>query len=293
MNAAESFDEHALARFHAALDAALPPARSLPPRLHSAMRYAAQGGKRLRALLVYAAGRAAGADWQVLDAPAVAVELIHAYSLVHDDLPAMDDDALRRGRPTVHVAFDEATAILAGDGLQTLAFAVLADAECASPELALTWVRQLAAATGSEGMTGGQALDLEAEGTALTLDQLRQLHQLKTGALITASVLMGLAAGPKAGEYLGRLRGYADAIGLAFQIQDDVLDVEGSAASLGKTPGKDAASEKSTYVRLLGLAAAKGQAAGLFDQAQEALVGLGPDAAALHYLLNKIRHRSA
>jgi farnesyl diphosphate synthase len=292
MTAAESFDHHAFARFDAALDAALPPASGLPQRLHTAMRYAAQGGKRLRAQLVYAAGRAAGADWPLLDAPAVAVELIHAYSLVHDDLPAMDDDALRRGRPTVHVAFDEATAILAGDGLHSLAFTVLAGAEAASTELRLTWVRQLALAAGSLGMTGGQALDLEAEGKSLSLNELRQLHQLKTGALISASVLMGLAAGPKAAEYRGPLRRYAEAIGLAFQIQDDVLDVEGSAKSLGKTPGKDAAAEKSTYVCLMGLTAAKGQAASLFDQAQEALAGLGADAAALQSLLNTIRHRS-
>ena len=287
--------ETARTRFSAALERALPPASAHPARLHSAMRYAAEGGKRLRALLVYAAGEAASAAPEALDAPAVAVELIHAYSLVHDDLPAMDDDALRRGRPTVHKAYDEATAILAGDGLHTLAFEVLMDEAFAPAEAAvrLNWARALAMGTGSRGMTGGQAVDLESEGQQLSLSALQSLHRLKTGALIVAAVRMGLSAGEADAASWQAVDDYAHALGLAYQIQDDVLDVEGSAESLGKTPGKDGLAEKSTYVRLMGLAAAKASAAQLFAQAQASLLPLGARGDFLNLLLQKIQTRSS
>ena len=283
------------ARFAAALDRALPAASVHPARLHEAMRYAAEGGKRLRALLVYAAGLAAGAQLDHLDAPAVAVELIHAYSLVHDDLPAMDDDDLRRGRATVHKAYDEALAILAGDGLHTLAFEILTQTQFAAPGAGtrLAWVQALASGTGSRGMTGGQVLDLESEGKRLALAELQTLHRLKTGALIESAVQMGLAAGSADMATQAALRQYARALGLGYQIQDDVLDVEGSAASLGKTPGKDDAAEKSTYVRLLGIAGAKASAAEQFQFAQEAIAGLGEPASLLRDLLTRVAQRSA
>lgn len=281
------------ARLHAALDAALPPADTHPARLHSAMRYASEGGKRLRALLVYAAGTAADAAPEMLDAPALAVELIHAYSLIHDDLPAMDDDDLRRGRATVHKAFDEATAILAGDALQTIAFEVLVDTRLAAPNdrARLQWVRALAAGTGSLGMTGGQAIDLESEQHQLSLPQLEQLHRLKTGALISASLRMGLIAGSASATLAHAVEIYGAAIGLAYQIQDDVLDVEGTSQTLGKTPGKDALAKKSTYVSLLGLGAAQRRTQALLDSALLALVGFGSNAQPLRDLVETIRRR--
>lgn len=245
------------ARLERALDALLPPADTAPARLHAAMRYAAlDGGKRLRARLVYATGRLFGLSEDTLDSAACAVELIHAYSLVHDDLPAMDDDALRRGKPTVHVAFDEATAILAGDALQTAAFEALALADW--PDAGKVRVLAgLAAASGSRGMCGGQQLDMDGNGHALTLDALRTVHALKTGALIKAAIRMpALLAGADA-EELAALSAFADDLGLAFQIQDDILDVEASTEQLGKSAGKDAAQDKSTYPALLGLDGAK------------------------------------
>ena len=282
-----------LARLDAALAAALPAADTSPTQLHTAMRYAAEGGKRLRALLVYAAGDAANAPHELLDAPAVAVELIHAFSLVHDDLPAMDDDALRRGRPTLHKAFDEATAILAGDALQTLAFGLLSHA---GPDVAdatrLHWLRTLAAATGSLGMTGGQAIDLASEQQQLSLPELENLHRLKTGALITASLRMGLAAGTASPALTQAVELYAAAFGLSYQIQDDVLDVEGTAESLGKTPGKDARAEKSTYVGLLGLETARHRALVLCDEAAAALAAFGPEVSALRELVAAMRRRT-
>ncbi len=282
------------ARLQLALAAALPAADTYPARLHTAMRYAAEGGKRLRALLVYAAGTAAGAPPEMLDTPAVAIELIHAFSLVHDDLPAMDNDDLRRGRATVHKAFDEATAILAGDGLQTRAFEVLIDPACAAPSdrARLLWLKALAAATGSLGMIGGQAVDIDSEHSQLTLPQLEQLHQLKTGALISASLRMGLIAGAAASELSSAVELYGAALGLAYQIQDDVLDVEGSSASLGKTAGKDALAKKSTYVSLLGLAAARDRVQALLDSAVLALAHCGSDAEQLRQLAETIRRRS-
>ncbi|HEU0152836.1 MAG TPA: farnesyl diphosphate synthase [Arenimonas sp.] len=273
-----------LQRVEARLESALPPANESPARLHAAMRHAVLGGgKRLRPLLVYAAGAATVADEHTCDAPAAAVELVHAYSLVHDDLPAMDDDALRRGRPTVHIAFDEATAILAGDALQALAFSVLAEAP-ADAALRVAWLQSLAAAAGARGMCGGQALDMDATGNVLALAELERLHALKTGALIRAAVRMGgLAGGADAGT-LARLDDYASALGLAFQIRDDILDVEGDSAQLGKTAGKDAAQDKSTYPALLGMARSKALLAELSEKTKAALGPLGDKAGALRRL---------
>ncbi|HAI60088.1 MAG TPA: geranyl transferase [Xanthomonadaceae bacterium] len=232
-----------------------------PRRLHVAMRYAVLGeGKRLRPLLVYAAGAAVGAplsgDNDALDHAAAAIELIHAYSLVHDDLPAMDDDALRRGRPTVHVAFDEATAILVGDALQSAAFDVLGDAPAAAPQV-LAAVRELARAAGSLGMCGGQALDMTMTGTAATLDDVAAMHRLKTGALIEAAVVMGGLLRGASADDLAILRRIGALLGLGFQIKDDLLDAEADSTTLGKTAGKDEAQGKSTYVTLLGLDGAR------------------------------------
>jgi farnesyl diphosphate synthase len=259
-------------RIEIALARALPDPLAEPVRLHAAMLYAVLGnGKRMRPSLVYATGCALGAREEALDAPAVAVELVHAYSLVHDDLPAMDDDALRRGRATVHVAFDEATAILTGDALQALAFEVLADAALPA-DLRVELISTLARASGTSGMCGGQALDLASTGVLnagladvdrapagsvaagnITIDALETMHAQKTGALIRAAVRMGaLCAHADAGT-LSRLDDYAAALGLAFQIRDDILDVEGNSAELGKTAGKDAAQSKSTYPSLLGM----------------------------------------
>ncbi|MFM1891017.1 MAG: hypothetical protein RLZ44_94, partial [Pseudomonadota bacterium] len=252
-------------RVGAALEQWLPPERQPPQTLHAAMRYATLGdGKRIRPVLVYGAGRALGVDPARLDGAACAVELIHAYSLVHDDLPAMDDDALRRGRPTCHMAFDEATAILAGDALQTLAFQVL----CRDPQpdlepaARLAMLDTLAQASGSRGMAGGQALDIAAVGRQINLAELENLHIHKTGALIRASVRLGTLAAPAAtAEQVKALDHYAKCIGLAFQVQDDILDVAGNTATLGKTGGKDAAADKPTYPALLGLDGARGKAA--------------------------------
>nr|WP_276316569.1 farnesyl diphosphate synthase [Halomonas flagellata] len=251
--------------------------RSAPaPRLEAAMRHGVLvGGKRLRPVLVYSAGRALGAADDALDAPAMALELIHAYSLVHDDLPAMDDDELRRGQPTVHKAFDEATAILAGDALQTLAFEVLARA--AHPRLS-TLMLTLAVAAGRDGMAGGQALDLAAVGGHPDVDALATMHGHKTGALIRAAVrLGGLVAVAEDDPRIAALEAYARAIGLAFQIHDDVLDVTGDTATLGKASGADAAHDKPTYPALLGLEGARSRARELVEQAITALAPLGSE----------------
>jgi farnesyl diphosphate synthase len=262
-------------RVAASLEAALPDPTHAPRRLHAAMRHATLGGgKRMRPLLVYATGTLAGADEAVLDAPATAVELIHAYSLVHDDLPAMDDDALRRGQPTVHVAFDEATAILAGDALQTLAFEVLAGSD-AGAVLRVTWLQTLAQASGVAGMCGGQALDIDATGGSQPLDALQHMHALKTGALIRASVRLGALAGGVDDATLQRLDAFADALGLAFQVRDDILDVESSSDALGKTAGKDAAQAKSTYPALLGMDGAKARLDELAAQMRDLLAPFG------------------
>ncbi len=268
-------------RVEIALERALPSAETAPQRLHAAMRHAALGGgKRMRPLLVYASGALFEADEAVLDAPAAAVELIHAYSLVHDDLPAMDDDALRRGRPTVHIAFDEATAILAGDALQTRAFEILAAAD-ASAQLCVDWLRALADASGADGMCGGQALDIDATGRLQTLDELQRMHASKTGALIRAAVRLGGLGGGAPENDLARLDAFATALGLAFQVRDDILDVESSSEKLGKTAGKDEAQAKSTYPALLGMAGAKAKLGELADTMREALHGFGDKAAPL------------
>jgi farnesyl diphosphate synthase len=278
-------------RIEHVLDRTLAPGAAGRDTLCRAMRYAAlSGGKRIRPLLAYAAGEATGADPAIVDAAAAAVELIHAYSLVHDDLPCMDDDTLRRGQPTCHVAFGEAMALLAGDALQALAFGVLARGGLPSGALACAL---LAEAVGSRGMAGGQALDLDAVGATLALPDLEMMHKMKTGALIRAAVRLGAACGrPLSGGEAAALDAYAGAAGLAFQVIDDVLDVEGSAASLGKTAGKDAARGKPTFVSLLGLAAAKQRADALRIEAYSALAPFGPSARRLAELADWIVLRS-
>lgn len=284
--------KHYEQRLASALDRYLPPDTQYPARLHEAMRYATDGGKRLRPLLVYATGEVLGIDPKILDAPACAVELIHAYSLVHDDLPAMDDDDLRRGRPTTHKAYDEATAILVGDGLQALAFHVLAADTRLQARQRLKMITVLSEAAGSRGMVGGQAIDLESEGQRLGLAELESLHIHKTGALIRACLLLAAHAhATLVEEQLEALDQYGKCIGLAFQIQDDVLDVEGNSASLGKTAGKDEVSHKSTYPSVMGLPAAKERAADLFEQARDALESFGKAAEPLLWLSNHIQGR--
>jgi len=263
------------ARVESTLAAALPASDSPPRRLHAAMRHAAlDGGKRMRPLLVYATGTAFGRDAGALDHAAAAVELVHAYSLVHDDLPAMDDDALRRGKPTVHVAFDEATAILAGDALQSLAFELLAQAPLPA-DARVAMLHELAVAAGARGMCGGQALDIDATGQRVAIDALRRLHALKTGALLRAAVRLGALAAAVDAETRGHLDRFADALGLAFQIRDDLLDIEGDSATLGKTAGKDAAQDKATFPALLGVDASRAQLRELHAAMQEALAPFG------------------
>jgi farnesyl diphosphate synthase len=263
------------ARLHATLDSALPKSTASPQRLHEAMRYAVFGdGKRIRPQLVYAAGVACGCAEDALDTPAAAVELVHAYSLVHDDLPSMDDDALRRGRATAHVAFDEATAILAGDALQVFAFEMLVTAEF-DAALRVALIGTLASASGTAGMCGGQALDLAATGRVQTLEELERMHALKTGALIRAAVRMGALCAQVDDAMLQRLDDFARALGLAFQIRDDILDVEGCSQALGKTVGKDAAQSKSTYPALLGIAGSRKLLDELCERMHDTLAPLG------------------
>lgn len=278
-------------RIERVLERILPPAREPARTLHEAMRYATLGGgKRVRALLAYAAAELADADPADADRVAAAVELIHAYSLIHDDLPCMDDDALRRGKPTVHVAFGEATALLAGDALQSLAFGTLARA---SGGRAADACARLADAAGSRGMAGGQAIDLAATGTKQDASVLAAMHRLKTGALIGAAVRLGAHCGRVLSPVETRaLDRFVDAAGLAFQVIDDVLDVEGTAATLGKTPGKDAAQGKPTFVSALGLAGAKAQAERLRLAAQAALEPFGAAALRLRELCDWIVLRS-
>jgi farnesyl diphosphate synthase len=263
------------ARVERALEQALPAATHAPQRLHLAMRYAVLGGgKRVRPMLAFAAGEATDAATERLEAVACAVEMIHAYSLVHDDLPCMDDDVLRRGKPTVHVEFDEATALLVGDALQSAAFEVLAARPLSDdPAQQVAMLHTLAVAAGSRGMAGGQAMDLDAVGRSITLPELELMHIHKTGALIRASVMLGARCGHLASPGLERLDRYAKCIGLAFQVVDDVLDAQESTATLGKTAGKDAAQNKPTYVSLLGLERAKELAGQLRRDALEAVAG--------------------
>lgn len=277
------------------LDARLPSIRAIPQRLHEASRYSVLGGgKRVRPVLVYATAAALNVDASCVDGAACAVELIHAYSLVHDDLPAMDDDDLRRGKPTCHKAFDEATAILVGDALQVLAFEILAmDAALpASPEQRLQLVALLAKASGTAGMAGGQALDLAAVGQQLTQREVEEMHARKTGALIRASVLMAAAcvSNPQA-AVTAALDRYATDLGLAFQIQDDLLDVEGDPALLGKATGADSDRGKPTYPAIVGIETARRQLALLHRRAREALVPLGGQAEPLIEVSNWLLQR--
>ncbi|MHB8678383.1 MAG: polyprenyl synthetase family protein [Rudaea sp.] len=282
-------------RADAALARALPPETQEPAPLHRAMRYAVLGsGKRLRPALVYATGSALGAPLDALDPAAIAVEIIHAYSLVHDDLPAMDDDKLRRGRPTCHVAFGEAMAILAGDALQALAFEILAADVAQHASTHVEMLRTLAAACGSHGMAGGQALDLAAVGKTLTPDALDRMHEHKTGALIRASVRLGaLAAGSTDAALLAALDAYGHAIGLAFQIRDDILDVEGESSIIGKTAGKDTAQAKPTYPAILGIDASRARLAQLTHAAIAALAPLGGRAKELTELARYVAERES
>jgi farnesyl diphosphate synthase len=281
------------ARVERALARHLPPADSIPARLHDAMRYATLGGgKRVRPLLAFAAGELSGAAPEKLEVVACAVELIHAYSLVHDDLPCMDDDVLRRGRPTCHVEFDEATALLVGDSLQTLAFELLASQPLGEPSRQLEMIALLARASGSRGMAGGQAIDLAAVGKALDQPELELMHALKTGALIHAAVLLGALAGtPLSVAEREGLERFARRAGLLFQVVDDILDCTASTATLGKTAGKDEAADKPTYVSLLSLEAARAYADELRADALAALAIFGARASRLTALADYICHR--
>ena len=281
-------------RMETVLAGLLPSPRITPSRLHDAMRYATLGGgKRVRPMLVFAAGEVAGAEAARLEVAAAAVELIHAYSLVHDDLPCMDDDVLRRGKPTCHVEFDEATALLAGDAMQSLAFQLLAEHRLADdPVVQLQMIQLFAVACGSRGMAGGQAIDLDAVGQAITLPELENMHIHKTGALIRGSVLLGARCGRALGAAeLGGLDRYAKCVGLAFQVVDDILDEAADSATLGKTAGKDREAGKPTYTSLLGLPEARQFADRLLADAHEALAGFDARADRLRQLADFIVRR--
>jgi farnesyl diphosphate synthase len=267
------------ARMESVLARALPEAAIAPEKLHAAMRYATLGGgKRIRPMLAFAAGEAVGVDAERVDYAAGAVELIHVYSLTHDDLPCMDDDDLRRGKPTCHVQFDEATALLVGDALQSLAFELMASPEaCADAATQVAMLALLAKASGSRGMAGGQAVDLAATGKTLELAELEFMHIHKTGALIQAAVLLGgMSGGALAAETRAGLERYAHCVGLAFQVMDDVLDAETDTATLGKTAGKDAAQGKATYLTLMNAKEARIYARELIDDALAAISIFGP-----------------
>ncbi|HMM53815.1 MAG TPA: polyprenyl synthetase family protein [Candidatus Desulfobacillus sp.] len=288
MTAVQQRTEHALERL-------LPPAATPPRRLHDAMRYAVLGGgKRVRPLLCHAAGELAGAAAERLDIAACAVEMIHAYSLAHDDLPCMDDDVLRRGKPTCHVEYDEATALLVGDALQSQAFLLLASHELADdPRHQIGMLRLLAEAAGSRGMAGGQMIDVAATGRRLERDELELMHALKTGALIRAAILLGAQCGaPLAEAEAARLDLFARRVGLLFQVVDDILDAEASTATLGKTAGKDAAQGKPTYVSVIGLDGARQMAAALRGEAREAIEAFGQRGRRLHELAHFIVTRT-
>jgi geranylgeranyl pyrophosphate synthase len=281
------------ARVERALEVRLPSAEEIPVRLHSAMRYSALGGgKRVRPALVYATGEIFDVPAATLDAAAAAVEMIHVYSLIHDDLPAMDDDDLRRGRPTCHRQFDEATAILAGDALQVLAFQSLA-ADGVAADRRVAMIALLADASGTRGMAGGQAIDLAAVGRRLTLDEVDEMHRRKTGALLQASVLLGALASDRFDDAVReRLSRFGARLGLAFQIVDDILDIEGDPALLGKTVGADIAHNKPTYPAVIGIDAARARARRLHDEALAELEPFGERGAMLRWLADYIVGRS-
>ena len=277
-------------RFEETLHHLLPSADIAPQRLHQAMRYSVlEGGKRVRPLLAFAAGELSGASVERVSIAAAAVELIHAYSLVHDDMPCMDDDVLRRGKPTCHVEYDEATALLVGDALQSLAFQLLAEHTLSdAPAQQLQMVRVLAEAAGSRGMAGGQAIDLDSVGKQLALPELERMHIHKTGALIRAAIFLGAHCGTLGKSGAERLDRYGKCIGLAFQVIDDILDAEADTATLGKTAGKDASHDKPTYVTLLGAQNAKQMAADLRRDALDALHDFGAEADRLRELADFI-----
>ena len=278
-------------RFEDVLRRLLPQADLAPQRFHEAMRYSVlDGGKRVRPLLAFAAGELAGADVARVDIVAAAVELIHAYSLVHDDMPCMDNDVLRRGKPTCHVEYDEATALLVGDSLQSLAFQLLAEHTLNDDAaLQLNMIKLLASASGSRGMAGGQAIDLASVGKQISLPELEFMHIHKTGALIRAAVLLGAQCGAAQDEgQLGRLHHFGKCVGLAFQVVDDVLDSEADTVTLGKTAGKDAEQGKPTYVTLLGVQAARQMAKELHRDALDALTEFGDGARRLRELADFI-----
>jgi farnesyl diphosphate synthase len=281
-------------RTETALERWLPASATAPSRLHQAMRYSVLGGgKRMRPLLCHAAGEAVGADPQRVDVAACAVELIHAYSLVHDDMPCMDNDVLRRGRPTCHVEYDDATALLVGDALQTLAFQLMAEHSAApDPGRQLAMMALLGQAAGSRGMAGGQAIDLAAVGMALSIEELEFMHIHKTGALIRAAVLLGAHAGAAHETTVQPLGHFANRAGLLFQVVDDILDAEGNTVTLGKTAGKDAAQDKPTYVSMIGLGGAKELAARLRAEAHTALGLCDVDTSRLAALTDYIADRS-
>jgi farnesyl diphosphate synthase len=278
-------------KFEEVLRELLPRAEISPQRLHEAMRYAVlDGGKRVRPLLAFAAGELAGADVARVNVAAAAVELIHAYSLVHDDMPCMDDDVLRRGKPTCHVQYDEATALLVGDSLQTLAFQLLAEHRLSEDaQRQLEMIKLLAVASGSRGMVGGQAIDLASVGKSLTLPELEFMHIHKTGALIRAAILLGAHCGNGLNaSQIAKLDHFGKCVGLAFQVVDDVLDAEADTATLGKTAGKDADNDKPTYVSLLGVVQAKKMAAELHAEAMNSLSEFGTQAQRLRELADFI-----
>jgi geranylgeranyl pyrophosphate synthase len=283
-------------RLEQALVARLPEEHALPNQLHAAMRYSTlSGGKRIRASLVYATGQSLGAPLSALDVPACAVEIIHSFSLVHDDMPCMDDDDLRRGKPTCHKAFDEATALLVGDALQSLAFDMLANdpALTIDSERRLRMVGVLARAVGSYGMAGGQAIDIESVGQTLTPERLEDMHRRKTGELIHASVMLGaLAAKSSDDTIMTALDQYGEAIGLAFQVVDDILDVTADTATLGKPQGSDLAQNKPTYPSILGLDAARSRAEELYQSALASLAPLGDNGQTLGEIADFIVHRN-
>jgi len=284
------------ASMETALATFLPAEASVPARLHQAMRYAVlDGGKRVRPLLVFAAGELFDAPGAALQRAAAAVEMIHGYSLVHDDMPCMDDDALRRGKPTVHVQYDEATALLVGDALQSQAFVVLSEiADSVDPLRQIAMLRLLAQASGSLGMCGGQAIDLASVGRNLSLDELELMHRLKTGALLRASVLLGAISGKTLSTAESQsLEAYGTAIGLAFQVVDDILDATADSVTLGKTAGKDAADNKPTYVSILGLPESQALAEKLRNDAHLAVAPFGDKARRLRELADLIVQRKA